>query len=343
MIKWKISNKKANSNFQFLILLPVQIIILFTFTACATSQNFTITEGILYNRIQFASKDDGILLLARKDDFLKKFSSFDSTARFGTSELPDFEKRKEIFKKAVIKWTEFEMNKMNKALYLINSKMKNMKLPFPEEIILIRTNGKDESNAPYTRMNCIIVPNSLIQKNMEDLEEIIIHEMFHIISRYNAELKNELYKIIGFHKCKELIFPEDSKDLKLTNPDAPLLNHYIELPYYDDTLAFVPITYAKTKFDKQQPNFFKYVKARLIAVKVNRKETVPIMEKGDTIIINQYEYEPFFDKVGKNTRYIIHPEEIIADNFVLMIKNVQFLQSPDIVEKMREVFAKYID
>ena len=45
----------------------------------------------------------------------------------------------------------------------------------------------------------------------------------------------------------------------------------------------------------------------------------------------------FFAQVGKNTRYIIHPEEILADNFALLVLRKRNLPSPAIIKKLKEI------
>jgi hypothetical protein len=44
----------------------------------------------------------------------------------------------------------------------------------------------------------------------------------------------------------------------------------------------------------------------------------------------------FMEQVGKNTDYVIHPEEVLADNFALLVLNSHQAASPDILRKMRE-------
>jgi hypothetical protein len=48
----------------------------------------------------------------------------------------------------------------------------------------------------------------------------------------------------------------------------------------------------------------------------------------------------FMEQVGKNTDYIIHPEEILADNFALLVLNEPKVASPEILQKMREVLLR---
>ena len=48
----------------------------------------------------------------------------------------------------------------------------------------------------------------------------------------------------------------------------------------------------------------------------------------------------FYDKIGLNTKYIIHPEEILADNFVILVQGKTDIPSPEIIESMRNILAK---
>jgi hypothetical protein len=48
----------------------------------------------------------------------------------------------------------------------------------------------------------------------------------------------------------------------------------------------------------------------------------------------------FFEQIGKNTKYIIHPEEILADNFALLFLGNKDVPSPEIIRKMKDVLDK---
>ncbi len=46
--------------------------------------------------------------------------------------------------------------------------------------------------------------------------------------------------------------------------------------------------------------------------------------------------------IGNNTHYIIHPEEILADNFVFWmtdLENAEKLATPDIIKKMNDIIS----
>jgi hypothetical protein len=57
------------------------------------------------------------------------------------------------------------------------------------------------------------------------------------------------------------------------------------------------------------------------------------------VVINPREEQAFLDKIGKNTNYIIHPDEIMADNFVRLVMADKDVPTPQIIEQMRSVLT----
>jgi hypothetical protein len=45
------------------------------------------------------------------------------------------------------------------------------------------------------------------------------------------------------------------------------------------------------------------------------------------------------EQIGRNTEYVIHPEEVLADNFALLVLKKANVPSPEILQKMREVLS----
>jgi hypothetical protein len=80
-------------------------------------------------------------------------------------------------------------------------------------------------NAAYTRANAIVFPESELKKSRPNLPGMLSHELFHVLSRAQPDLRHRLYATIGFVPCNELEFPSELSSRKLTNPDAPLNDH----------------------------------------------------------------------------------------------------------------------
>ena len=66
----------------------------------------------------------------------------------------------------------------------------------------------------------------------------------------------------------------------------------------------------------------------------------PIYKNEKLQVFRVEDIPSYIQKIGMNTDYIIHPEEVLAENFVLLLNNSKYIRSPEILEKMREVFSQ---
>ena len=63
----------------------------------------------------------------------------------------------------------------------------------------------------------------------------------------------------------------------------------------------------------------------------------PKQENGTTIVYPMEKISDFKEKIGENTQYIIHPEEILAENFVIAFIDQQSVPTPELKEKIRKI------
>ena len=78
----------------------------------------------------------------------------------------------------------------------------------------------------------------------------------------------------------------------------------------------VPVLYADRRhYDpKRGGEFFQYLQFRLAL-----QGEDPQVSSGEQPFVEVKDVSGFFEQVGHNTDYIIHPEEIMADNFALAL------------------------
>jgi hypothetical protein len=57
-------------------------------------------------------------------------------------------------------------------------------------------------------------------------------------------------------------------------------------------------------------------------------------------LVAAQEVSGFVEQVGQNTDYVIHPEEILADNFALLVIGQQNVPSPEILHKMKAILTR---
>jgi hypothetical protein len=174
----------------------------------------------------------------------------------------------------------------------------------------------------YTRENGIYIPKDMVVSGNEStLTQILIHEIFHIQSRNYPTLQQKIYAEIGFIKLDRIPdMPAAFRSRILLNPDGTDWNFAIPLRLQDEEeLAYPMIVSNQPQFDPAVPAFFAYLKFQLFPLYASDKR-YELDYTDDFIGLGQDWYGPFFQKITNNTQYIIHPDELAADNFVLLTR-----------------------
>jgi hypothetical protein len=122
------------------------------------------------------------------------------------------------------------------------------------------------------------------------------------------------------------------KDLRITNPDAPQTDSHIILKKSGTTVGCTMILYSKSRY--KGGNFFQYLQVGFLKLKGSETKAIDYVE-GNPVIYSFDDVSGFFEQVGKNTNYFIHPEEIMADNFALALENKSGMPSQTIIEKIQ--------
>jgi len=206
------------------------------------------------------------------------------------------------------------------AYELSNRVSKNL---FPERVKLIKTKANHYGrSAYYTRDNCIIIPaNELEEAFPESILGVMLHELSHIYTRLHPQKAAELYGHIGFKKlAHDLIIPDSLSLNILLNPDGVDFRYGIEIQDSSRNILAVPIIRSnENRFKPFKQIFFQYLQFDLYeAQKKDNVYTVLTTPQGGTTL-NWNNNSSFYQQITMNTDYIIHPDEIIADNFMLLI------------------------
>ncbi len=279
----------------------------------------------------FATVDQGAVELRKADDFTTRLSAFDRSARMKTSEEVSTATFMDFVAAQVKAWTSEEEAAVKDALKPLIARFEGLNVgPLPE-VWLIRTSGLEEGNAAYTRGRSIVLPDSMLGKGREALTGLLAHELFHVISRANPALRDQLYQIIGFEKCEEVLLPPALADRRITNPDAPVWAHAIRVKADGQDVQVVPVLIsAVSKYPENGTDeFFQFLTLRF----------QPVENKPAIAMLGMSQIEGFMEQVGRNTGYIIHPEEILADNFKLLMTGAEDVPSPQILEAMKKLLA----
>ena len=290
--------------------------------------------------VHFATPEQGKSRLAKHDAYIKGLSPFERAAKIQKAGPVSTEQYIEFIQKQTLQWTDDEKAKLKEIILTAAPKLTPYSSHFPSDIYLIKTTGKDEGGAPYTRGVSIVLPQRSIRQASKGLERLFYHELFHIISRKNTQLRDELYALIGFQPCGVVSLPDDLMPRRISNPDAPVVEHCIRVTENDMPHWVAPVLFSRIpEYDpKVGGTFFRYLEMRLMAI--DRDTAKPILRDDKPVMFQPREVEGFFEQIGNNTSYILHPEETLANNFVFLITKKQGLTNPEIPEKIEAILLK---
>ncbi|MFB6318903.1 hypothetical protein [Saccharicrinis sp. FJH54] len=289
--------------------------------------------------IAFADVEKAKELLVQDDAFTNSWSTFDIDARMHKKNST----KEELFRfisEQCRSWTNKEKEKINSACADIEDhiKIQGLKLDFPEEVLFIKTTAREEGGAGgYTRSSYIVLKDDVMTMDDNELTRIITHELFHILTRNNQEFRKAMYKIIGFKLMNSEDYPDVIKPYRITNPDAPQTDSYITLKVDGQSVDCMMILFANQAYSGG--DFFQYLRIGFLKLQGDSIKSAAYLEN-KPVIFTLNQVNGFYEQVGKNTQYIIHPEEIMADNFTFAILNIKELPNPEIPEAIKAVLQE---
>lgn len=229
-----------------------------------------------------------------------------------------------FLKKQVSDWTTDEKLKMQQLFKSVKSLCDTLSpriFPGGMKLIKVKTNhfGND---VYYTSGKNIMIPENIFNDFSPERQlPVMIHETFHILSRYNSSLRNELYSYIGFQKAEKPIQLNASLEaVLLNNPDGVSYQYAIDLEKDGSMIKAIPLITSKSlNYDTKRPNFFDYLQFDLYSLDDKGSHYVAKSTTTGETLLPLQSTPNFFTKIKDNTQYIIHPDEIMADNFMLAL------------------------
>lgn len=199
-------------------------------------------------RIELIDSTQGAIANRKSDEYTKSLTAFDLQIRLdqetGAKEA-DYLTRSATQMK---NWSVAQKEIIKKSFGEIEAycKTNNINLELPETIQMISTGGKEEFEAEgYTRENRIML---CIKPGQELSTHLIAHELFHIYSRHQKEMRDKIYAVFGFKKCNRVNIASALDGKSITNPDCPFIEHYIRLEKDGKYVDAVLVLYSKKAY-----------------------------------------------------------------------------------------------
>lgn len=295
--------------------------------------------------VRFATVEEGAAVLAQRDDYIRNLSPFDRQVRPRTDRDVTEQEFVSFLAGHARPWTEAEIARFTPMLTNLGAKLAPWKLKLPPVILLVKTSGQEEGGAAYCRGAAIVLPQTMIDNPRNNLAKILPHEVFHVLSNQNPALRQALYATIGFRPCNEVTLPEPWAARKITNPDAPRNDYYLVADWQGRPTEWMPVLVSKSpRYDAARGgSLFAYLDFKLLQLVDDNGAKRAAMVNGAPLLVEPDSVPGYAEQIGANTKYIIHPEEVLADNFVFLLDGRIDLPTPRIVEGMGKVLQDATD
>jgi len=294
--------------------------------------------------VRFATRDQATQILGAKDGFARALGSFDRSARLQATENVSTAQVLDFMSRQARSFTDDEKSRVTELLASIRRRLRELgwDLPLPRQVLLVKASSRLENGFPHCRQNAIILPNSTAGLRNPDLKLIIIHELFHILTIAAPDLQERLYAVVGFKPCPGVSFPKQLTERKVTNPDAFGVNYCAELEYQGRPIHATPILLSPTAtYDPSRDiPFIEYARVRFLVVEKEGEKWACRYKDGSPMVLKRSEVSGYLDKVGRNTGYIIHPEEVLAQNFMFIVRGREEFRTPEIPAEMTKVLRQ---
>lgn len=257
-------------------------------------------------KFNLLSRELGKRVLSTTDNYIESMNSFERRIKFDREGDIDKKEYLEVLDSCVMDFTHGDRDKLAYGIKKLSSQLRELGIGYPESVNIIRTDGRDEWNSAYTRGNNIILPTKKLEYGIEELYELLVHEFFHVYSRFNPEIREKLYNLLGFEVISKSNVPEKILKQTLTNPDA-MTTVAMSNCNGENMTMLIPLITADNGVDSNQ-DIMKSIRVRVYN---SREEKLyDIDEVGNMKKV-----------LATNNVGVQHPEETLAENFTFLLAN----------------------
>lgn len=282
---------------------------------------------------RFADADEGAKLMLSNREYYDNLNQND--LRFRLQKLDVSLDEMETFAAAQTRdYTEAERAAIDGAMAQIEQicAERGYALPATDGIVFAKTTMAEENGAGgYTHGTQIYLGDVIMEYALSDNQdaqaffcEVIAHELFHCLTRNHPDFRAKMYAILGFTVVGEdYDFPSEIRERIINNPDVERHNSYAAFDIGGEKVDCAVIFTTVRPFEQPGDSFFELGVTGL----------VPVDDLGT--LYTAEDAANFWEVFGRNTDYVIDPEETLADIFAFTIiygLDGREYESPEIIE-----------
>ena len=304
----------------------------FSYAALAHAQTFRV-----------AAANEAIDIVTADDAYMRNLTPTDLSIRLQLRDGGTPEQLKAVYAAGVTVWSEAETARLTALVERNSEKLATLTAWLPESVLFIKGSRAIDGGLPHTRANAIVFGPTLPASDA-GLESLFYHELFHILSRHvNVAARESLYGLIGFERCSTVTLPPNLRGRAVSNPDVEDGAFTVEVEGGPEgTLDLMPfLTANPERYDPSKPVFQSYFQLLFLNMKRGPRGACSLVTvTGESSIFPPAAVQAaLFKKVGRNTNYVFHAEETLADNFAFLMTGKSEVPDPWVLDKLRARLA----
>lgn len=282
-------------------------------------------------QVVVASQEEGARAISARDEYLSTVTAGDVSIwlrRPGSGR--DVDALAQYLAGNVLPWSPEERARLDAMIARVSPRLADLAPWLPERVQIARFRTESSSGADFTRGDTIFL--SSLKPTDDAMDERFFHELFHIISRSHEARRREFYAIVGFEVCTPLVLDDALRAHVLTNPDAPIVEYASQVQINNRTVWATPLMVADLTRYTPRSDLFDHVELQFLALSrdasgrcvADASSTLTQAELGAAVVA----------RAGGNTNYVLHPEELVADNFAQMMMGRRDAPSPEVYSRL---------
>jgi quinol monooxygenase YgiN len=288
-----------------------------------------LTEATLSDRLRFADIDRAREILGRSDEWARQLSAFDRGIRQRTLEPTTTRGFLEFVSGEAAAWTEDEQVYWRSLVDQLSEALEGLNLDIPD-VFMVKTTGLEELNAVYVRNRSIIFPQGRIAVAGDVRRDffLLAHELFHLLSLEHPAWRDELYALLGFRRFAGLEYPAELEDRRLSNPMYGSRYEYVltvqtasgpvdVTPAYQ---AAVPLEEFMAISEDGMSMGAVFEAIDFVLLPVDTATRAVLRDGSGYPILHRFGDTDWIERMQRNSSYIIHPDEVMAENFALLME-----------------------
>ena len=282
-------------------------------------------------QFEFASQDLAREILGRQDAYVHSTTARERSVLLKTEAPVTPQRFARAMADTALEWSDEERRGFAEVLPRLQRFLAPMRWKAPSTILLVKVSDRLMDGFPHTRANAIVLPEGMLRDALAKpavMDYLLAHEAFHVLTRADPKLREELYGAIGFRACETTELPALLAALRITNPDAPEKQYAIRLAR-GEVMPFVHFASERVDVTKGFS-----VHARTSWLPVDRRDG-SCYARDERLRTDSL--EGLYEQVGRNTGYLIHPEEILADNFAVLFRRPAKIDSPEVPARIERL------